>query len=117
MAAGQSVGYGFGYTASSPRTIATLAIGYADGIPAALPSGAGHVGLHGGLAPIIGSVCMDQLMVDVTGLPPVKQGDIATLFGPGGPSAYDLATAAGLTTNALLSDLGPRLPRIVSAAR
>ena len=91
--------------------------GYADGIPAALPSGMGHVGLHGGLAPIVGSVCMDQLMVDVTGLPPVKQGDIATLFGPGGPSAYDLAAAAGLTTNALLSSLGPRLPRIVASTQ
>lgn len=85
--------------------------------PPALPSGMGHVGLHGGLAPIVGSVCMDQLMVDVTGLPPVKQGDIATLFGPGGPSAYDLAAAAGLTTNALLSGLGPRLPRIVASAQ
>lgn len=117
VAAGQSVGYGFGYTAPGPRAIATLTIGYADGIPAALPSGMGHVGLHGGLAPIVGSVCMDQLMVDVTGLPPVKQGDIATLFGPGGPSAYDLAAAAGLTTNALLSGLGPRLPRIVASAQ
>lgn len=117
VAAGQSVGYGFGYTAPGPRAIATLAIGYADGIPAALPSGMGHVGLHGGLAPIVGSVCMDQLMVDVTGLPPVKQGDIATLFGPGGPSTYDLAAAAGLTTNALLSGLGPRLPRIVASAQ
>ena len=48
---------------------------------------------------------------------PVKQGDIATLFGPGGPSTYDLAAAAGLTTNALLSGLGPRLPRIVSSAQ
>ena len=73
--------------------------------------------MNGQFANIVGRVCMDQLMVDVTGLPPVKRGDIATLFGPGGPSTYDLAAAAGLTTNALLSGLGPRLPRIVSSAQ
>ena len=114
--AGTEVSYGGIFKAEKPMRVATVCIGYADGYPRSA-SNKGRVLIHGKSARILGRVCMDQLMVDVTGLPPVKQGDIATLFGPGGPSAYDLAAAAGLTTNALLSGLGPRLPRIVASAQ
>ena len=89
-----------------------MTIGYADGIPAALPSGMGHVGLHGGLAPIVGSVCMDQLMADVSALPEVKVGDVVTLIGRDGAQelrAEELAARCGTITNELLSRLGRRL--------
>src|SRR5690606_21557965 len=63
---GESVGYSGGFTAEKPVRTATIPIGYADGIPRALGKGKGYVVIHNQKAPIIGNICMDMLMVDVS---------------------------------------------------
>ena len=86
---GAAVSYGRHYTAPEPRQVATLAVGYADGYRRAW-SGKAHVLLHGRVAPVLGSVCMDQMMVDVTGIPGVAPGDVATLAGRDGQAQITL---------------------------
>ena len=71
--------------------------------------------LHGKVAAIVGLVCMDQLIVDVTDIPKTASGDMITLLGKDGEkeiTAYDLAEEAGTITNEVLSRLGNRLERI-----
>lgn len=77
----ESVGYGRRFVAPSERQIATLPIGYADGIRRSYGNGKGIVFIRGKKAPIIGTICMDMLMIDVTDLD-VKVGDEAQIFGP-----------------------------------
>lgn len=113
--AGEAAGYGLQYVAESNRKIAVLAIGYADGIPRALSCGNGKVLINGNEAPIVGRICMDQMMIDITDIPNVKSGDVAVLIGKSGQheiTAYDLAEESGTITNELLSRLGSRLNRI-----
>ncbi len=113
--AGEGAGYGLQYTADTDRRIAVVSIGYADGIPRALSCGGGSVLVHGCKAPIIGRICMDQMLIDVTGIPDVKSGDSVVLIGKSGSceiTAYDLAEQCGTITNELLSRLGSRLNRI-----
>ena len=113
---GQSAGYGLESGAEHDRRIAVLSIGYADGLPRALSCGRGRVLLKGAEAPIIGRVCMDQTLVDVTGIPDVESGDTAVVIGVSGQreiSVYDLSEASGTITNEVLSRLGPRLARMV----
>lgn len=113
---GESVGYGLAYTAEENRKIAILPIGYADGIPRALSCGNGSVLVNGQSAPVIGRICMDQTMIDITDIPGVKEGDIAVLIGRSGDAertVYDLAEQVGTITNEIVSRLGPRLDRIV----
>ena len=117
LSPGESAGYGMAYTAEGPTTIAAITIGYADGLPRSLSAGKGRVLLHGQSVPIIGRICMDQLLADVTSLPRVQPGDIATLIGSDGPwsiSAADLADACATITNELLSCLGSRLERVLT---
>lgn len=113
--AGEAAGYGLQYVAESDRKIAALSIGYADGIPRALSCGHGKVLINGSEAPIVGRICMDQMLVDITDIPNVKSGDVAVLVGKSGQheiTAYDLAEESGTITNELLSRLGSRLNRI-----
>ena len=113
---GEGAGYGLKYVAESDRKIAVLSIGYADGIPRALSCNHGKVLINGYEAPIIGRICMDQMIVDITDLPDVKSGDIAVIIGKSGQyeiTAYDLAEARGTITNELLSRLGSRLNRMI----
>lgn len=77
---GDKIGYGHIYTASSSRRIATVAIGYADGFNRCL-TGVGYVLIHGKRAPIVGKVCMDQIMVDVSEIEAVAVGDTVTVMG------------------------------------
>lgn len=115
VAAGESVGYGREFTAQRDTVVATIAIGYADGIPRSL-SGQGDVLLRGCRAPMIGRICMDQLMADVTDVVDVQRGDIATLIGCDGDAeinAVDVARSAGTIPNELLSRMGSRLERIL----
>ena len=103
---GEGAGYGLQYIAEKKRKIAVLAVGYADGIPRALSCGHGKVLLGQHEAPIIGRICMDQMLIDVTDVPNVNPGDVAVLIGKSGDyeiTAYDLAEAAGTITNELLS--------------
>ena len=112
---GESVGYGLDCSAERDTAVATLAIGYADGLPRSLSCGRGKVLLHGRPAPILGRICMDQTMVDVGGIPDVRPGDTAVLIGRDGGACipvYELADAAGTITNELLSRLGERLCRV-----
>lgn len=112
--AGEAVGYGLQYKVASSRKIAVLSIGYADGIPRALSCGHGYVLINGSKAEIVGRICMDQMLVDITEIPGVKSGDIAVLIGQSGEreiTAYDLAEQCNTITNELLSRLGSRLIR------
>lgn len=114
--AGESAGYDLAFTAHGERRIAILTIGYADGLPRSLSCGKGQVLLHGHAAPIISRVCMDQTLVDVTEIPAVRAGDIATVIGADGETAIraeDAATQADTITNELLSRLGARLERVI----
>ena len=113
---GEAAGYGLEYVAQGPRRLAALAIGYADGLPRALSCGVGRVLIHGQPAPLAGRICMDQTLVDVTGIPEVQGGDVAVVIGKDEDleiSAYDLAEQSGTITNEILSRLGRRLERIV----
>ena len=113
---GEGAGYGLRYVAKENRQIAVLSIGYADGIPRSLSNGHGRVLINGQFAPIIGNICMDQMLVDVTDIKKVKQGDIAVLIGKSGDleiTAYDLAEQTESITNEILSRLGARLERIL----
>ena len=77
---GEAVSYGGHFVAKEPMRIATVPVGYADGYTRRL-SGSGRVLIHGEFAPIIGNICMDQMMVDVSHIPGVKLGDTVTLIG------------------------------------
>lgn len=115
--AGESAGYGLAFTAKEDMRIATIAIGYADGLPRALSHGNGSVLIDGCKAPIIGRICMDQTLVDVSGIPRIQSGDIAVIIGKSGTleiTAGDLAEQCGTITNEILSRLGSRLDRILA---
>ncbi len=112
---GESVGYNRTFTANRDSMIAILPIGYADGFPRNLSYGKHYVFICGQKAPIIGRICMDQLVVDVTDVQKVKIGDTATLIGKDGDeeiTAPMVAENSESITNELLSRMGQRL-RIV----
>ena len=114
--AGEYIGYAFKFKAPKDMKIAVLTIGYADGLPRSLSYGAGHVLIKGYRAPILGCVCMDQTMVDVTDIEKVERGDIAVAIGKSGELEIghrEAAEKAGTTATEFLSRLGPRLERIV----
>ena len=111
---GEHAGYGLDFTAQRETRMAALTIGYADGLPRALGFGVGSVLIHGRRAPILGRICMDQTLVDVTEIPEARAGDTAVLLGASGQeviSACDVARQSGTIANEILSRLGPRLER------
>jgi alanine racemase len=105
---GDRVSYGAEAEVETDTTIATIAAGYADGVPRAL-GGQGLVELNGMVVPIVGRVTMDMIMVDVEDLP-VSVGDVATLFG-GMVPLDDQAALAGTISYELLTAISPRVPR------
>ena len=110
---GEHVGYGARFTADSTRTIAVVPAGYADGLDLRL-AGRGHVLVAGRRAPVIGSVCMDLITVDVTGLP-VRTGDEVVILGRQGADRVDvreMAAAAGTIPWEILCRVGARIERI-----
>ncbi len=114
--AGEAAGYGLAHIAERDSKIAVLSIGYADGLPRALSCGAGRVLINGCPAPIIGQICMDQTMVDITNISGVQSGDAAVLIGKSGGeeiTACELAAQTGTISNEILSRLGSRLERVV----
>ena len=112
LAEGDCVSYGRTFRAPGPMRVATLTVGYADGYPRALSS-KGVCAVNGIPAPVVGRVCMDQMMVDVTHCGPVKSGDIATVFGgPGADTVQQAADKAGTIPHELTCGIGPRVPRI-----
>ena len=110
---GQSVSYGRTFTAERPMRVATVCVGYADGYPRRLSGGLGVMNIHGHAAPVVGRVCMDQTMLDVTDIPDVKMGDEVTVFGPGGGDTADTIAAKTQTINyEIVCGLARRVPRI-----
>ena len=83
--AGDSVGYGRNAKLKKDSTIATVRIGYADGYPRSLGNGIGKMLMHGKLLPVVGNICMDMTMLDITELDAVKEGDEVIVFGEGLP--------------------------------
>jgi alanine racemase len=107
-----TVGYGRRGTATAhERRLATLAIGYADGYDRRFSAGAGLVLLHGRRAPVVGSVCMDMVMVDVTDIPETQPGDVAVLFGEG-LTINELAERIGTIPYELLTNVSERVKRV-----
>ena len=113
--AGETVSYGRTWRAERPTRIATLSIGYGDGLPRQLSNRA-VVGIGGRRYPVAGRVCMDMTMIDL-GDPggegaEVNVGDQAVIFGPGGPSAFELAEWAETISYDLPCGLTARVPRV-----
>lgn len=109
---GDAVGYGCTFHAARDMRIATLPVGYADGYPRAL-SNRGTVSLHGCPARVLGRVCMDQIMVDVTDIPGVNAGDAAIVFGGGAAdSVLDIARMTGTISYEILCGISRRVPRV-----
>ena len=105
LAAGETVGYNATFTAERPMRIATLAVGYADGLRRELSHG-GWVMLHGHPAAILGRISMNLTVVDVTEIPGVRAGDDATILGPG-ITADDHARLAGTIAYEILCGIHP----------
>lgn len=108
--AGESVSYGCTWVASEPREIATIPLGYADGFSRARSNGVGTVWIRGKAVPVVGVVCMDMMMVDVTGLS-CRKGDRVEWFGPH-QSVYDVAAQTQTIPYEILTGLSPRIKRV-----
>lgn len=111
ISAGDSVSYGRLFTADKPTKIATVSAGYADGYPRSL-SGTGEVLVHGHRAKIVGRICMDQFMIDVTDIDSVAPGDTVTLFGEGLP-VEEIAKKAGTINYEIVCGISKRVPRVI----
>ena len=111
---GAQVSYGRTYTASNGTVLATVPIGYADGYRRT-HSNQAHMAVHGKLAPVVGTVCMDQLMLDVTDIPSVRPGDQVTVFGRDGDCSVpieDLAQDEKSIHYEVMCLIGKRVPRV-----
>lgn len=111
--AGRGISYGQTFVANKPMKIATIPMGYGDGYPRNL-SNVGYVLVNGKRANIVGRVCMDQFMVDVTGME-VKTGDLVVLAGKSGDEEIlidELAIMAGSFNYEFICDIGKRVPRV-----
>lgn len=106
---GNSVGYNRAFTASAKRRSATLPLGHADGIARIYGQGKSYVSIHGQKAPIIGNVCMDMIMVDVTDID-CGEGDEVIIFGPGHTAAA-FAENVGTISYELLTAISQRVAR------
>lgn len=109
---GETVGYGRTFKTYRDSLTAVISIGYADGLPRNLSCEKGKVIIRGYCVPVIGRICMDQLIVDVTDVPEAAVGDVVTIIGREGDSeisAASIADSAGSISNELLSRLGGRL--------
>ncbi|MDK8179594.1 serine racemase VanT catalytic subunit [Paenibacillus sp. UMB4589-SE434] len=113
--AGTSIGYGRNYKTTQDSLIATVSIGYADGVPRCLFEQGGHVLVKGQRAAIAGNICMDQMMIDVTHIEHVNEGDIVTLIGQDGEyciAAEEVAARCHTIPNELLTGIGNRVDRV-----
>ena len=108
------VSYGCTYVAQPGTRVATVSAGYADGVNRLL-SNRGKVLVRGVRCPILGRVCMDQFMIDVTGVPEAKVGDVVTIFGRDGDdeiTADDVADLIGTIGYEVTCLITPRVPRV-----
>ncbi|GAA5511681.1 alanine racemase [Deinococcus carri] len=107
---GETVSYGGLWRAGRETLVATVGIGYADGYPRNA-TGSAHVLIQGERRPVLGRICMDQMMVDVTGLK-VRVGDWAEVWGPGSLTVTDAAAWGGTIEYEVLTGLGARVERV-----
>jgi alanine racemase len=111
--AGTAISYGWHWTAARPSRVATIPVGYADGFDRRLTN-VGEALLHGRRVKVAGTVCMDQLMLDVTDVPGAAMGDEVVLIGEQGPervTADEMARVAGTINYDIFCGIGPRVPR------
>ena len=109
---GTTVSYGARWVAARPSRVATIPIGYADGVPRTrVMSETGAFVARGERIPVAGTVCMDLTMADVTDHPAVQPGDEAVLLGDA-PGAWELAECAGTNAWEVLTSIGSRVPRV-----
>lgn len=111
---GDSVSYGSTFTAEKPMRVATVSLGYGDGYPRSL-SNKGYVLVNGHRAPILGRICMDQFMIDITGIDDVKVEDMVVIIGKSKDEVItvdELGDLSGRFSYEFVCDLGKRIPRI-----
>ncbi|OCA71240.1 bifunctional UDP-N-acetylmuramoyl-tripeptide:D-alanyl-D-alanine ligase/alanine racemase [Chryseobacterium arthrosphaerae] len=108
---GESVGYSRRYKADHLTRIATVPVGYADGIPRLIGNQVGSLGVNKTLAPIVGNICMDMMMINVDNIPNVKEGDTVTVFNAK-PSLKEFAGYCKTITYEVLTSISPRVKRI-----
>lgn len=111
---GEAIGYNKTFTTTKRTKVATVTIGYADGYPLALSNRA-YVMVKGRKAPILGKVCMDQIMIDITDIKEVRIKDRVLIFGAdeqGEITLYDLANMAGSNVYEMLCRVSMRIPRV-----
>lgn len=111
---GESVGYGRKAVMTRDVRIATIRIGYADGFPRSLGNGNGSVWIRGCICSIVGNVCMDMTMVDITDYPEINLGDEVMVFGKE-HSIVNVAKAAGTIPYEIMTGISQRVPRIYLA--
>ena len=117
LPAGREISYGGTYTTTGPTRVATVPVGYADGYRRSL-SGKFYCLIHGKRAPILGRICMDQMMVDVSGIPETKPGDRVTLVGTDGEETITMeaiAAAADSFNYEFVCGISRRVPRIYTS--
>ncbi len=110
--AGQTVGYNRAYTSQGIEKTATLPVGHADGIGRIYGNGKGYVTIGGAKAPIIGNVCMDMIMVNVTGIA-CNEGDEVVIFDGTTTSAETLAASANTISYELITSISQRVKRVI----
>ena len=114
LEAGVEIGYGGTYTTTKETVVATIPVGYADGYSRAL-SNRGRVLIKGKSFPIIGRICMDQFMIDISSKPDIKQGDEVTLVGRDGDEYISIEEVADMSYSfnyEFVCDIGKRIPRV-----
>jgi alanine racemase len=111
VAAGNTVGYSRKGKVDTDKVIAVIAIGYADGFDRRYSNGVGEVFIRGKRAPIIGNVCMDMAMADVTHIPDAKEGDEVEIYGKN-ISIIERAKAIGTIPYELLTHISSRVKRV-----
>jgi len=107
----ESVGYNRAYIADKKTISATIPIGYADGIPRTWSKGIGYVSINGKKAPVLGNVCMDMIMVDITNID-CEEGDIVIIF-DNQKTLEDLAQRSKTISYELLTAISQRVPRVI----
>lgn len=108
---GESVGYSRTFVANKNMKIATISVGYADGLNRKLSQGKGNVFLHGKKAPIIGNICMDMCMIDVSSIHEATEGDMVEIFGEN-ITVNELAKSAETISYEILTNVSERVKRI-----
>ena len=111
LSEGDGVSYGLRYVADKETKVAVIGAGYADGVSRHLSDGNGYVLLHGKNCRILGRVCMDMTIIDVSDVPEAVVGDVVTIWGKGLPSENQ-AENAGTISYELLCSVSPRVPRV-----